>query len=264
MLLALASLAAAADPSFAGADAAGQKFEKPESHLAAELGGAFTSGNTQTYTLNASIDGDHRWKRNKLGVDAGANLGRSILDTSGDGHIDDTERALGWAETARKVWLDARYDRYVGARDSLYLLGGTLIDPFAGYDNRSHVQVGYSRILVETKRTVLVTEIGVDGAREDFVAGIEPNEQYLVAARVMAGLTHQFNDNVAFSDKVEVYENVPAFADVRVLNQASLTSKLSDKFSLKLSHHLTFDNQPVEGFQPLDQTATVTFVASIL
>lgn len=263
MILAF-TLAHAADPSFVGADLAGQAFEKPQSHLAAELGGAFTSGNTNTYNLNASVDGDHKWKRNKVGVDAGANLGRSILDTNGDGHVTEDERAAGWAETAKKVWVDARYDRYVGKKSSLYVLAGTLLDPFAGYDNRSHVQVGYSRQLLTTKRTALVAEIGADGAREDFVDGVVPEEAWVVAARAMLGLTHQFNENVLFEDKLEVYESIPALADVRVLNQAALTAKLTTKFSLKLSHNLTFDNVPVEGFQPLDHTTTVTFVASIL
>jgi putative salt-induced outer membrane protein YdiY len=263
-MLSLIATAFAADPSFAGTDAAGQTFAKPESHLAAELGGAFTAGNTRTYTLNASIDGDYRWRRNKGTIDAGVNLGRAVLDSNGDGRLDDTERNGGWAETARKLWVDARYDRYVSKRDSLYLLAGTLADPFAGYDNRSHAQLGYSRILVKSERTDLVVELGADVAREDFITGVDPNEAYIVAARAMAGLTHQFNANVAFSEKVEIYESIPNVADLRLLNQASITAKLSDRFSLKLSHNLTFDNQPVEGFQPLDHTTTVTFVASIL
>lgn len=264
MLLLLAARALAADPSFAGADTAGQAFVKPESHLAAELGGAFTSGNTMTYTLNASVDGDHRWKRNKLSLDAGANLGRAVLDADANGHIDPGERDAGWAETARKVWVDGRYDRYVGKKSSLYLLAGTLVDPFAGYDNRSHAQIGYSRVLLDQKSTGIVAELGLDGAREDFVDGVEPPEALLVAARVMVGLDHKFNENVSFTNKLEVYENLLTFTDVRILNQAGLTAKLTDRFSLKLAHNLTFDNEPVEGFQTFDQTTTVTFVASIL
>lgn len=264
MLVATVAAALAADPSFAGADTTGQGVAKPTSKLAAELGGAFTSGNTRTYTLNGAIDGEHRWARNKFGVDAGANLGRAVLDANGDGRLDDAERAAGWAETAKKVWIDTRYDRYVGSRGSLYILVGTLLDPFAGYDNRSHVQVGYSRPVVTTQRTVLVAELGADAAREDFVDGITPNEAYLVAVRGMLGLTHTFNDSVRFEDKLEVYENIPDFADLRVLNQAALTAKLADRLSLKLAHTLTFDNAPVEGFQSLDHTTTVTFVASFL
>lgn len=259
----LLPLATTVNP-FVGADTAGQTFAKPASKLSAELGGAFTSGNTMMYTLNGSLDGDHRWKQNKLTLDLGANLGRSVLDANADGHIDDDERAAGWTENARKIWVDGRYDRYVGKRDSLYTLAGTLIDPFAGYDNRSHAQLGYSHVLYQAVPTTLVAELGADVAREDYIDGVAPNEVWLVSIRAMIGVSHAFNANVSLADKVEVYESVPAFEDVRVLNQASLTAKLTDRFSLKLSHSLTFDNVPVEGFQPFDQSATVTFVASIL
>ncbi|MES2644894.1 MAG: DUF481 domain-containing protein [Myxococcota bacterium] len=263
-LLLLASLALAADPAFVGTDKPGQKFEEPETHLAAELGGSFTTGNTQNYAILASLDGDHRWKRNKFTLDLGANLGQSVLDTNADGRVDDIERAAGWAETSRKYWADGRYDRFIGDRDSLYLLAGALVDPFAGFDTRTHVQLGYSRIVVESETTSLVAELGVDGAREDFIEGVDPNLAYILAARAMLGFTHKFNENVSFTDKVEVYENVITPIDFRLLNQASLTAKLGDKFSLKLSHNLTYDHQPVESFRPLDQSTTVTFVASIL
>lgn len=263
-LLLLASFAHAADPTFVGTDVPGQKFEEPESHLAAELGGSFTTGNTQNYALHVSLDGDHRWLRNKLALDLGANIGQSVVDTNGDGHIDDNERAAGWVETGRKLWADGRYDRFVGDRDSLYLLAGGLVDPFAGYDSRTHVQLGYSRILVEAETTKFVAELGVDGAREDFVVDVDPNLAYILAVRAMLGLTHNFSENVSFGEKLEVYENVLTPVDVRLLNEASLTAKLSNKFSLKLAHSLIYDNQPVEGFQPLDQTTIVTFVASIL
>jgi putative salt-induced outer membrane protein YdiY len=254
----------AAESTFVGADAAGQAFDKPVSHLAASLGGAFTSGNTRTYTLNATLTGDHRWHANKVGADMGANLGRSVIDADADGHIDPEERDAGWTETARKAWVDARYDRYVGKRDSLYTLGGALVDPFAGYDSRSHVQLGYSRVLVQGKALGLVAELGADGAYEDFVEGVEPPSAWVLSVRAMVGTSYAFNTAVSFTDKLELYENVLTPVDIRVLNGAQLTSKLADRFSLSLTHSLTFDNQPVEGYQKLDHTVTVAFVASIL
>jgi hypothetical protein len=69
---------------------------------------------------------------------------------------------------------------------------------------------------------------------------------------------------VVISETIEVYESVLDFEDVRLLNTASLTSSLSGKLSLKLSHTLIFDNVPVEGFEPLDQTTMITLVATLL
>lgn len=263
-LLAFLALAHAEDPAFVGTEKPGQKFEKPEAHLAAELGGALTTGNTETWAVHATLDGSYRAGRNRFTLLGGANLGQSTVDANADGHLDDAERATGYVETARKYFADARYDRFVGDRDSLYLLAGVLVDPFAGYDTRSHAQLGYSRILVEAERTKLVAEIGADVAREDFVLGVDPDLAYVIAARGLMALEHKFNDNVAFTERVEVYEAVPAFSDVRVLNQAGITAKLDAVFSVKVQHQLTFDNVPVEGFEKLDQTSTVTFVATLL
>ena len=63
---------------------------------------------------------------------------------------------------------------------------------------------------------------------------------------------------------VWLQQNVLDLEDVRVNNTFTLSTKLSDKLSLKASHSLRFDNQPVEGFRPVDQTALLTLVATLL
>lgn len=271
MLIACLGLAQAADPEFAGTDKEIAEAEEAEADLAAELGGSWTTGNTDTYTLSAGITGSYEWNRNKLGLVAGTLLGKSRVDANADGILAEDERELDRVETARKYFADARYDRFVSERTSLYLLAGALVDPFAGYDLRSHEQLGVSYAIIDAEDTSLLGELGVDYAQENFVEGADPDYQDVVAARIMIGLHHAFNENVAFDDTLEVYENVLDFEDLRVLNQASVAAKLTDAFSLKLGHSLTFDNQPVvimvedEGvpLRKLDQTTTVTFVASI-
>lgn len=258
------SVALAEDPVFVGTAAPIPEVPKAETDLSAELGFAWTTGNTMTYTLNAGVNASHKWSKNKLGVVGGINQGQSVVDGDGDGKLSDAEREVGYAPTAKRVFVDGRYDRFFGEKNSLYVLGGWLTDSFAGYDYRAHEQIGYSRALVGTDRTKLVAELGADVAEENYVEGVDPNSDVIVAARVLVGLDHKFNENVAFSDKLEVYENVLAPADLRVTNAASITASLSDRFSLKLSHALAFDNVPVEGYRTLDQTSTATFVASIL
>ena len=157
-----------------------------------------------------------------------------------------------------------RYDRFFGEKNSLYLLGGALHDRFSGYDLRTHEQLGYSRLLVSTEATRLVVELGVDYAQEQFVAGVDPDYQGVIAGRAMTGFSHTFNEAVSFTETIEVYENLLDPEDLRVLNSAAVTAKLSDKLSLNLSHALTFDNQPVTGFRPLDMSTTVTIVATLL
>ena len=253
----------AEESEFADIEDIGQEFEPPEAVLSAEVGGAWATGNTVFYTLNGGASGSDRWSCNKLSIGTVANLGSSVVDADGDGLLSDEERAAGDQETSRRYSTDLRYDRFLNTRSSLYALGGASVDPFAGYDLRSHEQIGYSRILLSSETTGLILELGLDIAQENYVEGIEPNSATILAGRILVGLTHQFNENVSFTDTVEVYENVQDLVDARVLNSATLTT-LSSTFSLKLSHTPLFDNVPVEEYEPLDQKTMVALVTTLL
>ncbi len=253
-------------PEFAGAELADGEttplaVEEATRSLEAELGGLFTSGNAVLYAVNAGVTFDTRWDRNKLAALASANLGAAVADTDGDGLLQQDERDVGFQENSRRVNAEVRYDRFLSKRDSLYVLAGGFHDIFAGYDLRSHEQVGYSRLFVTNEDSELRGEIGLDYAQEFRTTGDFVD---ILAARVLLGVKHKFNDNVSVSDTFEVYENLIQPEDVRILNTASFTSKLSDIFKLKLGHSLIFDNLPVEGFRKFDQTTTITLVASLI
>lgn len=255
----------AEDSTFAGAEKPPEAApEKPEAHVSAELGGTYATGNAVFYAVNGLAAGSYKWDKNKLSALAGINLGSAKPDADGSGSLDDVEREAEFQQNAKRYYAEGRYDRFLSDKDSLYVLAGAFIDPFAGYDLRSHEQFGYSRLIVKTDATEFKGELGFDWAQENYVDGVDPNYQDIFAARLLLALTHAFNDNVGFSDTVEIYENVVDLNDVRVLNTAALTSNLNSKLSLKVSHSLIFDNVPVEGFQPLDQTTMVTFVATLL
>lgn len=265
IFFALATPALAEDPEFVGTeDPAEEPVEEAETNLSAELGGVATSGNAMFYAINGSVTASHKWERNKLAGLAGINVGSAVPDTNADGLIDEAEREQGYLANARRLFAEARYDRFLSDKDSLYLLSGAFHDVFAGYDLRSHEQLGYSRLLVDTDDTEARAELGFDYAQEFYVEGVDPRYQNIFAARLLLGFSHAFNESVGFSDTFEIYENVLDLQDVRILNTATFSSALSSALSLKLSHALIFDNVPVEGFGPLDQTTTVTVVATIL
>jgi putative salt-induced outer membrane protein YdiY len=237
---------------------------EPETNLSAELGGTWATGNAKYFVVNSALNASHQRNSNKVAVTGGANLGSAVVDSNADGLLDETERDAGYSKNVERFFLEARYDRFFSERDSLYVLAGGFHDIFAGYDLRSHEQIGYSRLLVKTDPTELKAELGFDWAQENYVEGIDPDFQTIYAARLLLGLAHNFNEHVGFSDTFEVYENVIDPQDVRVLNTATLSAAINSKLSVKLSHALIFDNVPVEGFQPLDQTTMATLVASIL
>lgn len=265
LIIALACVAWAEDSEFVGAEQ--PPAEAPaevENTLSAELGGTLVTGNAVFYAVNGALAGSSRWNRNKLSVGGGVNIGAAQSDTDGDGLLSAAERSAGFTQNVKRYWAEGRYDRFVTDRDSLYVLAGAFVDPFAGYDLRSHEQIGYSRLLVDAEATSLRAELGFDVAQENYVEGIDPNRADIYAGRLLVGVSHKFNDAVGFTDTFELYENVVDLSDLRMLNTATLSSALSTKLSVKLSHALVFDNVPVEGFVSLDQTTMLTLVASIL
>jgi putative salt-induced outer membrane protein YdiY len=263
LLLIPVLLARAEDSTFAGATT-GAAAEKSVTTASADLGAAWTSGNTETLTVNAAGHGAHVWDKNKLGLEIVVNFGQSKADVNADGVLDDAERAAPYVKNAEHYAADLRYDRFLSEKNSVYALAGALIDKFAGYDSRVHGQLGYSRYFVKSDTTEFVGEIGADVANEDYVEGVDPNTATIIAAREMLGVKHKFSEDVSLEEKIEAYENVQDFDDLRLLNAIALTSKVSGKLSLKVSHTLTFDNVPVEGFQKLDQTAMATIVVTLL
>lgn len=263
LFLALVAPASAEDSTFTGSQA--EAAEKPETHVTGELGGSYVSGNANFYTVNGLLNASHKVKMNKVSAVAGVNVGGAkVTDLDADGVPDLDPEDVEFTESARRLYADLRYDRFLSDKDSVYALAGAFHDPFVGYDLRSHEQLGYSRLLVKNDKTEFRGELGADLAQENYVEGIDPNYQNILAARVLLGLNQKFNDKVSFSDVFETYENVLTPEDVRILNTAALTSTLSGKFSIKLSHALIFDNVPVEGLRKFDQTTMVTLVATLL
>lgn len=283
LLTLLVAPALAQDVALTGTQDPGKKFETPETHLSAEFGGAWTTGNTQTWTLNGSLNGSHRVKRSEVSLKLGANVGQSVIDGDANAFLDNAERAAGYVPTAQKYTGTLRYDYYVGAKDTLYLQVETLIDPFAGFANRTQGELGYRRILAETDKLNVVGELGAGLAREQYVDdGNEatPDAAVFLGVSAKLGLDYAFNENVSLEEDVEFYDPFYNFTaaesavdDFRLGNTIAIVSKLSDKFSLKVSHQLRFDNVPnsvtladgtIAEFQKFDQTTMATFVASIL
>ena len=237
----------------------------PPTSLAAELGGSWTTGNTQMYTLTGNLIGSHKFGFSELGLKAGALVGRTLPDSDGDGILSKAEREGEYVDTARTLFADLRYDAYVVSdRDSFYLLVGTLSDPFSGFDLRTRQQIGYSRMVILNDTTQLRAEIGVDYAQENYVDSVEQDSQNVFAGAVTVGLNHKFNENVAFVNKLELFENLIHREDFRLVNQAGLTMNLSSAIKVKFSHTLRFDNEPVVGFRTTDQITMATIVASII
>lgn len=263
-LAALPLAAFAEDPKFEKPEVPPtEEVEKPEVKLSAEFGGSYTSGNSNFYTITSTLNGSYKANKSKFGLIGGAVLGAGKVDADGNGVISDAEKDAPFKQNAGRYFADLRYDFFLGEKNSLYVLVGGYRDQFAGFDLRTHEQLGYGRVLVDTETTDWNLEVGVDFAQENYVDGVEAWGQNVLAGRAMTSFSHKLSESVSLQETIELYENVLDVQDLRVLNQAALSVKLSEALNLKLSHNLIFDNQPVEGYRKADSTLNLTLVATL-
>lgn len=259
------------DPAYDGTEEAVEEAEKPETDLSAELGASFTSGNAFSLSVNGGVNGEHRWQQNRFSFGGAVNLNLVKPDTDGDGTVADEDAALDLAQ--ERIAGFVRYDRFFGEYNALYVSGNSERDRLAGLLWRFNEQVGYRRVIVKTDKTDLDFEIGLAYTQEnlaetdDGTHGEVLDYQYL-AARAFFGFTHQFNDAVAIGDDIEFFQNLTNIGEVgsdsRLYNTFFITAALSDRFSIKFSHRLAFDNVPAgEEYAKLDQTTMLTLVAKI-
>jgi putative salt-induced outer membrane protein YdiY len=265
MLLLLSVFALAQEPEPVSEPPAPSPEPEPaaETRVTAEAGGAVATGNAQYTNVSGSLKADRTVGKSKVqGLLAGF-YGRSAVDGNADGRIDSDEREAGMIENARNFSAEGRYDFLLRDRSSIYVLVGALHDRFAGYQLRSHEQLGCSQTLFENESTTLKAEAGVDAAQEFYVEGTDPSRDFPISAVVKLAMDQQLRETLAFSFKAEVYQNVLEIDDLRLLTETSLTSQLNGRLSLKLTHKLSFDNQPVENFQPVDQILTAGLVVTV-
>lgn len=283
--------ARADDVALSGTKAPGAKFATPETHLSAEFGGAWTTGNSASWALNGSLNGTQRIQRSEFGLKLNANIGQSIVDKDGNGFLDNTERgvglstaeataaAVGYQPTAEKYEGTLRYDYYVGDNDSLYGQLGLLRDKFAGFALRTQGELGYRRLLADTDKLKLTGELGAGVANEDYIDPTKETATFL-GADAKINFTYTFNESVSLEESADLYDPFYNFTAAesavdafRFKNTAAVVAKLSDKFSLKVSHQLQYANVPntvtlsdgsEASFKKLDQTTMATFVASLL
>ncbi|MCP4809480.1 MAG: DUF481 domain-containing protein [Proteobacteria bacterium] len=270
-LLLLVGLAQADDTVFVEpASPPEEPVEHAEKDLAAELGGAWSAGNTDSRTLTASLDGAVRWNRNQVSTHGALTVGSTRLDADGDGVLSPDEREEKRVQTARQGDAKLRYDRFLSDRNSLYVLGGAFTDPYAGYDARYNGQTGYSHLLMyaedaeEEPVTSLSAEVGFDAAAEDYAEGVVPNRGMKYSARGSVAYVRALSKSVDVGSDVEVFVNVIDPKDTRLISDTALTNALTETMSLKLTYKLTYDTDPVAGYVPADHTGLVSIVATVL
>lgn len=250
----------AAEATPAEAPAEEEAEDKPEVHLTAEAGAVWLAGNTKSITANGGVNFSIAHKMNRFGLVFGGAYGRGVV--AGDA-------TNTWLETAKRVYGDARYDRFlIQDVNSIYVTAGAAHDPFAGLDLRFTAGAGYAHQLVKTDVHNLALEGGFNFTRDEYVDGVDPNAQNFAGGRVFVGYRLTPTESFGFGQSLEALiggtDNTDAPFDGRLLSNTEITAQISKIFGIKLGFLVNWDFQPPEGFAPVDTTASVTLVATLL
>ena len=217
--------------------------EKDELAWSAEVEMSFvgTSGNSNTKTLGLGARFDYA-------------PGLWLTETK----VSFIRSEAGDTINARSLDTQFRGTRTLHERFGVYTKGEYLSDRFAGIDDRYAVEGGISYSAIPEGFHVLTARGGIGGMLE-FRAATE--NRSLTTANVSATYAWAFSDNSAFTNDLSTTVDVRHQRDWRLTNDLSLLAGLNNILSLKLSHQISFLNDPVPGFEKTDVKVSAAMVA---
>jgi hypothetical protein len=257
----------------------------------AQAGLILTTGNSRITTLSAGAKASRKAGGNKLALEAAGAFARSSIflavDDNGNGVVDPNELQR-LTSTTNKMWmLLARYDRFLTARNALYVTALASADTPAGKEFVGGGQAGYSRTLVKTDVHELVVEAGYDYSYESFTA-TDKDADSIHSARGFAGYEGKLSEDTGLSlsgeillnvneldDPVDPLGKIDRFEDARFLGKLGISTKMIENIQFKFGFTAKYDNAPAPlspfgipyaaGFVPLaDKLDTLTEVSLLI
>ena len=214
----------------------------PRLEAKAELSFVSTGGNTDSQTLGTA--GELTWRASVWTTEAKAAFVRATADDR---------------ETARALFAQLRESRRLTPRLDLFGRAGFVRDTFAGIDSRITADAGLGWLAVDRAPHTLRLDGGIGYLAENRLAG---DDLRSAVAQTVANYKWAFSKS---SDLTNDFAFLLPFAeggDWRVRNTLTLSAGLSRSFSLKVSHALSYLNEPVPGFEKTDTIIAAAVVAT--
>lgn len=181
-------------------------------------------------------------------------------------------------QTTRKSWSgQARWDRFLSAHGSLYLLGGAASDEPAGKRLVLGAQLGYGIDVVHSEHHGVRLELGYDFSREDPVT--PTGRLDIHSARLLVAYAGEVLEPVGLEASIEALTNLNAehvgarrlrpLEDTRVLAKLGVRVKINGTLSTGLQLKAAYDHAPsarppppgaswAAGFAPLAERLDTT------
>jgi putative salt-induced outer membrane protein YdiY len=228
-------------PTYAAAQAAAPPPPPPKQEGTAEFAFVGTSGNATTSAF--SLSGEHIVRPPKWTI---KNRALFIRNSA--------EEVL----TAESFLYAFRAERAINARLSGFGEYAYFRDEFAGVDHRNSVAGGLAIKLVNTAAHALSADVSLGYLNEQRLAGDDvssPTYGFGALYKWTISPTATLDDEARFTGTFDIGE------DWRFVNAVSVTAKLTQVLSLKVSNLVRYANFPPIGFKSTDTTTSVALVA---
>lgn len=242
--------------------------KKAEVDWTLSAGGAFNTGNTQSWNLNAGTDvlvvkQDHR-----LTIDSLFNFGRARSDV-----LDPT---TAYSTVAKKWFFNSRYEYYFTKMDAIWAALGLRWDPLAGFDLQLLANVGYLRAFIKEEKQLFTGRIGYSYTYENYTSAAlnSPDTTLLFPTSNIHGLLvgldyeNHLNEHVDLTSTIVYIGNlneIPAqdyakpFQDNRIYFTIALLSQVANKLSIEARFLMLYDSRPA-GIYKTDTTTLFSLV----
>lgn len=207
-----------------------------------EVSSVKTGGNSEVATYLVKTDNKWAFSTSNFGVNGHYTYGEASDQVS-----------------ARDWHIGPKYDHVIDSRLSYYV--GELVEgyTFQGIKARYNSDAGLKYAWIKSDETNLFTEFGYRYSIED---RYETPTLYESKLRLYNEVNQKVNANFSWKYWIEYVPNLTDTKDYLVTHEASLTSILTNMFSLKFAHRGIYDDKPaIEGNKNYDYTWTTSLVA---
>ena len=158
---------------------------------------------------------------------------------------------------AQSFLYNGRTEKKLNERASLFGEYAYFRDRFAGVEHRNTIAGGVSLAVVATERQRLTTDFGIGYLNEARL-----NADDVSSAIYSAGSKYvaKISDTAEFSEEFLFLGTFDRAEDWRVVNAASVTTRLTQLLSLKVSNIVRYSHAPAPGFKPTDVTTSIALV----
>lgn len=162
------------------------------------------------------------------------------------------------ATTAESYFTELRVDYNHTPRAYGFSMAGWFKDIFSGIDSRLYLGVGGGYRFITGTPHNLSAEAGLNIVGEKTTDGKKRN--YL-ASRLLGRYEYVFTEKSRFTQTAEWIYDFGEPKNWQFVSVSAMTSKMNDHLSLKVSHTIEYDNQPVPGLRKTDTTTKASLVA---